>query len=57
MSPRRACRRRLASSSTTCENVDGAREAGLIGVHYVDTPALIADLGRLGVEVPMSEGR
>jgi glucose-1-phosphatase len=32
------------------ENVEGARLAGLIGLHYVDTPALIAELGRLGVE-------
>ena len=31
------------------ENVDGARKAGLIGVHFIDTPALIADLTRLGV--------
>jgi putative hydrolase of the HAD superfamily len=33
------------------ENVDGARRAGLIGLHYVDTPGLIAELGRLGVDV------
>lgn len=31
------------------ENVDGARRAGLIGLHYIDTPALITDLTRLGV--------
>jgi putative hydrolase of the HAD superfamily len=37
------------------ENVDGARRAGLTGLHYVDTPALIADLRRLGVEVPAGE--
>jgi HAD superfamily hydrolase (TIGR01509 family) len=31
------------------ENVDGARKASMIGLHYIDTPALIADLTRLGV--------
>jgi glucose-1-phosphatase len=31
------------------ENVEGAQMAGLIGVHYIDTPALISDLARLGV--------
>ena len=31
------------------ENVDGARNAGLIGLLYVDTPVLLGDLGRLGV--------
>jgi putative hydrolase of the HAD superfamily len=34
------------------ENVDGARQAGLTGLHYVGTPALISDLRRLGLEVP-----
>jgi putative hydrolase of the HAD superfamily len=34
------------------ENVDGARRAGLIGIQYADTPRLIADLRRLGVEIP-----
>jgi len=34
------------------ENVEGARKAGLSAIRYVDTPTLIADLGRLGVEVP-----
>ena len=33
-------------------NVEGARAAGLQAVHYRDTPSLIAELGRLGVEVP-----
>jgi glucose-1-phosphatase len=33
------------------ENVDGARKAGLIGVHFIDTSALITDLTRLGVLV------
>ena len=34
------------------ENVEGARRAGLTALHYVDTPTLIADLRRAGVEVP-----
>ncbi len=34
------------------ENVNGAHDAGLIGAHYTGTPTLIADLRRLGVEVP-----
>lgn len=33
-------------------NVTGARAAGLQGVYYRDTPGLIADLRRLGVEIP-----
>ena len=33
-------------------NVEGARAAGLQAVHYRDTPSLIAELRRLGVEVP-----
>jgi len=37
------------------ENVEGARQAGLIAVQYVDTPRLIADLRRLGVEIPRTE--
>jgi FMN phosphatase YigB (HAD superfamily) len=36
------------------ENVDGARAAGLMGIHYRDVPTLVADLRRLGVEVPES---
>ena len=38
------------------ENVEGARQAGLVAVHYVDTPTLVADLGRAGVEVAGAEG-
>ena len=38
------------------ENVEGARRAGLIGLRYVETPALIADLRSHGVEVPPGEG-
>jgi FMN phosphatase YigB (HAD superfamily) len=38
------------------ENVEGARRAGLRALQYVDTPNLIADLARAGVEVPASQG-
>jgi HAD superfamily hydrolase (TIGR01509 family) len=37
------------------ENVEGARCAGLLAHHYVNTPGLIAELGRLGIELPVSE--
>jgi glucose-1-phosphatase len=37
------------------ENVEGARQAGLTALQYVDTPALIDDLRRAGVEVPAGE--
>ncbi|HKI18269.1 MAG TPA: HAD family phosphatase [Isosphaeraceae bacterium] len=37
------------------ENVEGARRAGLTAVQYMDTPRLIADLRRLGVEIPPGE--
>ena len=37
------------------ENVEGARQAGLIALHYVNTPQLIADLRRVGVAVPPGE--
>jgi glucose-1-phosphatase len=36
-------------------NVEGARASGLQAVHYRDTPSLIANLRRLGVEVPDTE--
>jgi len=36
-------------------NVEGARASGLQAVHYRDTPSLIAELRRLGVEVPIIE--
>jgi glucose-1-phosphatase len=32
------------------ENVEGARKLGLVGLLYVDAPALITDLARLGVK-------
>jgi putative hydrolase of the HAD superfamily len=38
------------------ENVEGAREAGLKGLRYTDTPGLIAKLRWLGVEIPDGEG-
>ena len=37
------------------ENVEGARKAGLNAIQYIDIPTLIADLGRLGVEVPSGQ--
>ncbi len=37
------------------ENVEGARQAGLTAFQYLDTPTLIEDLGRAGVEVPTSQ--
>ena len=39
------------------ENVDGAREAGLTGLLYADTPRLVAGLRRLGVEVTAADWR
>jgi epoxide hydrolase-like predicted phosphatase len=37
------------------ENVDAARKAGLNGLHYVDSPSLIAGLQKLGVEISAGE--
>jgi glucose-1-phosphatase len=34
------------------ENIEGARAAGLVGLHYQTTEGLLADLEALGVEVP-----
>jgi glucose-1-phosphatase len=34
------------------ENVEGARRAGLVGIHYRSTDQLLDDLGALGVEIP-----
>jgi glucose-1-phosphatase len=55
------CVRAAGLSAASCifvddlaENVDGARQAGLIGVHYIDTPALITDLTELGVQIAAS---
>jgi putative hydrolase of the HAD superfamily len=36
-------------------NVAGARAAGLKAVHYRDTPALLDELRRLGVEIPADQ--
>jgi glucose-1-phosphatase len=38
------------------ENVEGARQAGLTAFQYLDTPTLIGELARAGVEVPASQG-
>jgi putative hydrolase of the HAD superfamily len=58
-----ACVRAAGAPAESCvfvddlhENVEGAREAGLKALHYVDTPTLLADLRRLGVEVLPDEG-
>ncbi len=55
----KACVDRVASAPGSCifiddalANVEGARASGLQAVHYRDTPSLIAELRRLGVEVP-----
>jgi glucose-1-phosphatase len=56
-----ACVRAAGLPAASCifvddlaENVDGARKAGLIGVHYIDTPTLITDLTELGVKIAAS---
>ena len=36
-------------------NVEGAKAAGLMAIHYRDTPSLIADLRAIGVEVSGAE--
>jgi putative hydrolase of the HAD superfamily len=58
-----ACVRAAGMPASSCifiddiaENIEGARAAGLTGLPYVDTPALIMDLARAGVEVPGGEG-
>jgi glucose-1-phosphatase len=58
-----ACVKTAGAPASACifiddlaENVEGARAAGLTALHYVDTPSLIADLRRAGVEVPNGEG-
>jgi len=55
----KACVNLVGAPSGSCifiddapANVEGARASGLQAVHYRDTPSLIAELRRLGVEVP-----
>lgn len=36
------------------ENVEGARQAGLSAIHYIDTPKLQEDLNAAGVAIPPS---
>jgi glucose-1-phosphatase len=57
-----ACVAAAGSPASSCvfvddlaENVAGARAAGLLALHYVDTPALVADLAALGVEIADGE--
>jgi glucose-1-phosphatase len=56
-----ACVRAAGVPAASCifvddlaENVDGARTAGLIGVHYINIPALITDLSEHGVTIAAS---
>jgi len=55
----KACVDRVGAAPGSCifiddalANVEGARAVGLQAVHYRDTSSLIAELRRLGVEVP-----
>jgi HAD superfamily hydrolase (TIGR01509 family) len=59
----RACVAAAGVPATSCvfiddmpENVEGAREAGLEAIQYVDTPRLIEELRRIGVEVLPAQG-
>jgi FMN phosphatase YigB (HAD superfamily) len=54
-----ACVRAAGRPASSCvfvddiaENVEGARDAGLAAIHYVDTPMLITELKRAGIAVP-----
>lgn len=54
-----ACVRAAGVAASSClfiddiaENVEGARRAGLVGLHYVETPSLLDDLRRSGVDAP-----
>lgn len=53
-----ACVRAAGVPASSCvfiddveANVEGARSAGLVGIHYVESTALVAELARLGIEV------
>jgi HAD superfamily hydrolase (TIGR01509 family) len=54
-----ACIGAVAAPSGSCvfiddamANVQGARASGMVGLHYRDTPTLIAELRSLGIEIP-----
>jgi putative hydrolase of the HAD superfamily len=54
-----ACMDAVAAPSGSCvfiddalANVQGARAAGMVGLHYRDTPTLVAELRSLGIEIP-----
>jgi putative hydrolase of the HAD superfamily len=58
----RACVELVGAPAESCvfiddapANVEGARAAGLRALHYRDTPTLIEELRRLGVEVPAGQ--
>jgi FMN phosphatase YigB (HAD superfamily) len=53
-----ACSEAVRAPSGSCvfiddvlANVQGARDAGMVSLHYRDTPTLIAELRSLGIEV------
>jgi glucose-1-phosphatase len=53
------CMGAVAAPSGSCvfiddalANVQGARAAGMVALHYRDTPTLIAELRSLGIEIP-----
>jgi putative hydrolase of the HAD superfamily len=57
-----ACMEAAGAPSGSCvfiddvlANVQGARDAGMVGLHYRNTPTLIAELRSLGIEVPAEE--
>jgi putative hydrolase of the HAD superfamily len=57
-----ACMGAVASPAGSCvfiddalANVQGARAAGMVGLHYRDTPTLIAELRSLGIEIPADQ--
>lgn len=59
-----ACVRAAGVAASACifiddvaENVDGARQAGLAALQYLDTPMLITELRGLEVEVPVLDSR
>jgi putative hydrolase of the HAD superfamily len=57
-----ACARAAGVAPGSCifiddlaENIEGARAAGLGGLHYVETAGLVASLRELGVEIGLDE--
>jgi putative hydrolase of the HAD superfamily len=57
-----ACMGAVAAAAGSCvfiddalANVQGARAAGMVGLHYRDTPTLIGELRSLGIEIPTDQ--